>query len=396
MKRLGIYMLAALFAGFGLARPDPMSLPDRAIIEQFGDGQLLELRPDRYGNPKSYTIYALSRPAGMGQIMRPLDSPGGQVVDTASQIVPLEPGRTRTLTQYYVNQATAYLRIDFSISGVRYGWLYHNGQRVLRFDPGQPMAWYRQLWSVLNAATAGIISMFWIPGTAQAQTHTAVIPLDSGRHHISYGGAGYCFALRNANNYHYFDASRLQPGRVFHVRARVWCGGGTIGIARTTQVYLQHTHMVLAAGEPPGCCGGVNQALHNPWSAWGYNLHNLGPVLALWDQYTTETCEYQRVPGEWRYICEYLPPPDCPTGDCEYVRECQWVYFPRYERMCSTETHNVYRPLDINPGDRSHRRGSINWRPVTRTDAYGNPITTQVLEVHSTGDPQETVEVRWR
>jgi hypothetical protein len=388
-------MLAALFAGFGLARPDPQSLPDRAIIEQFGERQLLELRPNPDGSPKNYTIYALSRPVGMGQMMLPLDR-GRQVVNTASESIPLEPGRTRTITQYYVNQQTAYLRVDFSISGVRYGWLYYNGQRVMRFDPGLPMGWYRQLWSVLNAVTAGIISMFWIPGTTQAQTHTAVIPLTSGRHHISYGGGGYCFALRNANNYHYFDASRLQPGRVFHVRARVWCGGGTIGIARTTEVYLQHTHMVLAPGEPPGCCGGVNQHLHNPWPVHGYNLHNLGPAIALWDQHTTETCEYQRVPGEWRYICEYLPPPDCPTGDCEYVRECQWVYFPRYERVCSTETHDVYRPLDINIGQRSNLRGSINWRPITRTDPNGHTITSQVLEVHSTRDPLETVEVRWR
>jgi hypothetical protein len=453
-------MLAALFAGFGLARPDPQSLPDRAIIEQFGDGQLLELRPNPDGSPKSYTIYALSRPAGMGRMMQPLDA-NREVVNTASQPVELRPGQTRTITQYYRNQAVAYLRVDFSMAGITHGDLSHNGQPVVTLR--EHVQTHNALWGILWAATSGLISLFWIPvGTASA-TYNTVIPLDGRTHEVFFHGGGGCFAFQPDRHTLTFNANQMQAGGIYHVHIHINCRGIPDGIRGVTWLHLRPLQVAVDPPAPgASAVNTVARHLHFNTAGGGeiwsnnsfqmdrvdvrYSLLDTGRPVEVVNHWETRQETRTRTEEEW--VCRYEQVPVCrevcgevcevvctEDGFCEEVcrNECRQECHYEERRVCrlepvqvnyevtvysnqplpvgtvvsstdnngntvryryQTRSHPGYFQIDLN--QRRTLSGTVEQRPVTRTDAYGRQVTVQELVIHP-NPVWETIHVvnRW-
>jgi hypothetical protein len=390
MRRLGIYTLAALLAGVGLARPDPMSLPDRAVIEQFGERQLLELRPNPDGSPKSYTIYALTRPAGIEQMMRPLDGEG-RVVDTASRVVPLEPGVKQTVTQYYTNQQVAYLRVDFTVQ-VRDGSLTHNGQVVLTNNPsisGVPM-WQHLLWGAAFIASGGLIALFWLPpmGT-MTTTYNTVIPLDGRWHRFTFGGGGGCGAARGFYAPLYLYSRSLQPGGIYHSRLRIWCAGGTTGIAGENFTMLRPLQVIVdpaPAGIDPGVAATAGWAQTNSVTVYRdtsrYNMNWATEIPVVNHMNYTLWCDEN---GN----CVRNTTTEVPVGTVRTSSSSGHTY--RYVQRTRPGMFSI--PLH----DRRTLGGTVEQRPATRTDRYGREVTVNELVIHPDPGPMQTIRVvnRW-
>jgi hypothetical protein len=360
MQRLGIYLLAltvgSYAAGSGLAQPDPQSLPERAVIEQFGERQLLELRPNPDGSHREFTVYALSRPAGIDQIMRPRDG-GGQIVNTASQEVRLPSGETRSVTQVYVNQPVAYLRLEATVS-VRDGWLDVGGQRVWSKSSSGS---FDLLWGTAWTLTFGLVSLFWLPNLTESTTYARTIPIPTTVATgavtpyvgtpllIEYGGGGNCFAFQDYDSSLSLDSGLLQPGRVYVLRTRVACGSPAAGIVGSAEVLtapvrVEYERVGLPAqdargidpaplqhGLPVGSGGEVRD--YTPFPGWfpinpGQILpfsYSLGQVDRLW---STTWFDDPNTRSYFRFDQPYdgRPIPVCMAGHWDSTPEDRQVW----------------------------------------------------------------------
>lgn len=421
-----------------LARPDPQQLPRDAVIEQFGERQLLELRPNWDGTSEPYVVYALTRPgATPGHQMVPLDG-AGNPVNTFVWEGDLKSNETRQVTVEYQTQQTAYLRVDFHVAVPR-GYLIHNGQTVLRMRPNTPHDGRMFAWGLGWVATMGLVSFFGVhPVNAVTQTYNTVIPLNSGVHRIEYigGNTGVICPARDHRHTLYLDSSRLRPGAIYYLQVDVACAGGTAGIVGRNRLIIQPFRLYWLIHE--GLEAGV-QGLSGQWREFIYAGGNrglkpvyedarcydengnpyicrrqLGGVNEMWftedmrshlavvrsqtrDMHRT-CCDsegnYFYTPGPWRPVAlgEVVPWQRCTTtGSGE-----------DQTTTCTTVNHRlVYRShpseWSMNLLDRSHLSGTVNRRQVTRTDAYGREVTVEELVIHPNAGPQETFRIvnRW-
>lgn len=219
-------------------------LPERAVVDRFGDGQQLELRPSPDGSPREYSVLALTRMAGVGQQLQPLGI-RDTIVNTAQQTVELKPGVEESVTVNYVMQNVAYLRIEQTIR-VRDGALYRNGQRVLTKSSAN---FNNLLWGVLWVTTGSLVSLFWIPSVEETQIHTEAIPVTPGSPAIRfvYGGGGDCFAFQGYWNEFWVDPGALIPGRVYSVRTQVYCAGTLMGVRGSARIQTAPLHVEYQA-----------------------------------------------------------------------------------------------------------------------------------------------------
>lgn len=222
------------------AQEGVMDLPDKAVVNQFGENQLLEFRPNPDGSPRDYTVYGLTRRAATpGEELRPLneDTP----VATASQLVRLRTDLADTATIEYRQVQVAYLRVRFTVS-VQDGELTRTQvtdcgnasicQRTTTIARVRPGINLGLGWGLAWVATFGLIGIFAWPNATAEIVHDEVVPLNAASITFTVGGGGGCLAFSGAHDQITVNPSQLQPGRLYEVAAGLRCGGlfqGNVG-----------------------------------------------------------------------------------------------------------------------------------------------------------------------
>lgn len=422
-----------------LARPNPQELPRAAQIEQFGERQLLELRPNPDGSPEPYVVYALTVPgATPGHQMMPLDAER-RPVNTSVWAGNLHSNTTEHVTKEYQIQQTAYLRVDFHVAVPR-GYLLHNGQTVLRMRPQTPHDGRMFAWGLGWVATGGLVSFFGVhPINAQNQTYTVAIPLNSGVHRIEYIGGNIGVACPAQDHRHtlYLDSSRLRPGAIYHLQVDVACAGGIAGIVGRNRLIIQpfriywgiHEGLESSVQAPSGqwrefIYAGGNRGLQpvygntrcyddngNPYTCRrqlsGVNemwftedlRSHLAVVRSQMRDVQTTCCDNEgnqiTTVGPWRPVAlgEVVPWQRCTTtrdSDGAKTTTCTTLNYRLVYRSHPSE-------WSMNLLERSHLSGTVERRLVTRTDAYGQQFTAEELVINPDPGPQETIRIvnRW-
>lgn len=191
------------------------------------EGELLQLEGGNRTS-RTYRVTALSRldPQRPGFMLQPLYN-GNTTVRTYDQKVPLSSLQETPVRVYYESTWVAYLKLDYSHSGVRDVWLYWDNQ-LLYAKSGSNYG--NLLWGTLWTVSFGTISLFWIP-SGSGEYHTTIpIPLDDRVHVLQFGGGGDCFAARDWNGFYKVRSDLMQPGKIYWVQARNGCGGLGTGI----------------------------------------------------------------------------------------------------------------------------------------------------------------------
>lgn len=227
MRRLLIGLLLALAAGSALANAcgtgQVEAVGTKTEVNAFGERCLgFELPGD--ATEASYNVTALSVPYAVGRTLMPLM--GETPVNTLNRSVTLESGHVENVEVDYHNQEVAYLDLTFTVS-TRDGNFYRNGQQILTKSGSD---YGNLLWGVLWTTSFGLISLFWIPSTTETLHYTEIIPLDSSPIHYTFGGGGNCFSFSPNSAGFWIDPSRLQPGHVYPMYARMSCvlGAGIV------------------------------------------------------------------------------------------------------------------------------------------------------------------------
>jgi hypothetical protein len=201
-----------------------MDLPDKAVVNQFGDNQLLEFRPNEDGSPRDYLVYGLTRQAATpGEELKPLQ--GNRLVATAVQVIPLRTDRIETATIEYQQERVAYLRVRFTVS-VQDGELRRSqgGQErvIASVRPGiNVTVGYGLAW----VATGGLIGIFAWPNNTAELYHDEVVPLNSAPITFTVGGGGGCLAFRGAHDQITVYPNQLRAGRLYELEVGLRCGG---------------------------------------------------------------------------------------------------------------------------------------------------------------------------
>jgi hypothetical protein len=206
-----------------------MDLPDKAVVDRFGENQLLEFRPNPDGSPRDYLVYGLTRQAATpGEELKPLDHRYDPVA-TAVQPVRLRTDVTRTATIEYQQERVAYLRVRFTVSGVQRAGLYRNGRLVAQAHNGIASNFF---YAVAWAGSFGLISLFGMPTTTSETYYHERIPVSSTAAPItlSMDGGGICPAHSSPYRTLTINPASLQAGHLYDLEARFWCGGGAEGI----------------------------------------------------------------------------------------------------------------------------------------------------------------------
>ncbi|MCL6530475.1 hypothetical protein Mlute_01908 [Meiothermus luteus] len=205
-----------------------MDLPDKAVVSQFGENQLLEFRPRPDGSPRDYLVYGLTRRAATpGEELRPLL--GRDPVPTAPVPVRLRTDMIRTATVEYQLERVAYLRVRFTVSGVERAGLYRNGRLVAGAYNGIASNFF---YGLAWAGSFGLISLFGFPTTTSETYYHERIPVSSTAEPItlSMDGGGYCPAASSPYRTLTINPANLRAGYLYDLEARFWCEGGATGM----------------------------------------------------------------------------------------------------------------------------------------------------------------------
>lgn len=199
-------------------------LPDKAVVNQFGDNQLLEFRPNEDGSPRDYVVYGLTRRAATpGEELRPLDQ--GNPVATAPQTVRLRTDETTTATVEYQLEQVAYLRVRFTVS-VQDGELRRlqggNERVIASVRPGTNVTLG---WGLAWVATFGFIGIFAWPNATAELVHDEMVPLNAAPITFTVGGGGGCLAFNGAHDQITVNPSQLRAGRLYELEVGLRCGG---------------------------------------------------------------------------------------------------------------------------------------------------------------------------
>ncbi|MER3462810.1 MAG: hypothetical protein C4342_07500 [Armatimonadota bacterium] len=211
----------------GLALGQQSTYPTNLTFERWTapEGELIQL-DGRGQTSRPYRVTALSRldPNRPGFLLQPLDDQGS-LVRTYDQKVPLNSLEETRRWVYYNPTSVAYLKIDYTHSGLKDVVLRWDGQALYSKENQTDISWQ---WGVLWTLTFGTIGLLGIPSRSGSFETTLPIPLDGQTHVLYFGGGGNCLAFGGWEGYYKVDASRMQPGKIYWVKARNECRGVSI------------------------------------------------------------------------------------------------------------------------------------------------------------------------
>lgn len=265
---IGLLTLAPALAG--ACDSPPREFVQKAEVRAWGERCLAFDLGET--NEKTYAVTALSVPYAQGREIKPQDPTTRALVNTYAQPVTLAAGAVRRAAVTYRSADVAYLRIDHRVD-VKDGVLRRNGQAMLTKSG---IDYNNLLWGTAWALSFGLVSLFWWPNTSVTQTYTEAIPLSPSAPAITfeYGGGGGCAAVSGFEGRFRVDPKRMQPGKIYHVRTRVYCAGGAAGIAGYAEAVVDPvTLRYNPEGYPRDPDGSVGAWLEIggspvPWQTW--------------------------------------------------------------------------------------------------------------------------------
>lgn len=314
---IGLLTLAPALAG--ACDRSPRELKEKTEVRAWGE-RCLALDLGSAGE-KTYAVTALSVPYAQGREIKPEDPTTGGLVNTYGQNVPVRAGEVARVAVTYKNADVAYLRIDHRVD-VKDGVLRRNGQAVLTKSG---IDYNNLLWGTAWALSFGLVSLFWWPNTSVTQTYTEAVLLSPSAPAITfeYGGGGGCAAVSGFEGRFVVDPKRMQPGKIYHVRTRVYCAGGAAGIAGYAEAVVDPvTLRYNPEGYPRDPDGSVNAWLgteESPAPGWTSMAVETTPLrndaswpadesFAMGRAWSHSVClEYDYDENDRRYCTKYVP-----------------------------------------------------------------------------------------
>lgn len=197
---------------------------------------------------RRYHVNALTRldPNRPGILLRPVDR-NNNVVTTYDQAIPLNPSPTQVDVRYQ-STAVAYLKIDYTYSGVGDAEMYWDSQPLYTWYGGMAQDWR---WGVLWGLTFGTVSFFWIPAGSGSYHTTLAVPLDGSLHSLYFTAGGSCFSLGGPwRGTYWINSQQMQQGKIYWVQAENHCNNPGIG-GGLKQITAQAQITYTTPGLPP-------------------------------------------------------------------------------------------------------------------------------------------------